>query len=168
VTKERGLVSKKGKFLLWLFFLVIFVGNAFYSLAQEPASADAYDSMARQILKFVNIHRDSINLPPLKIDSFITVAAITHSNDMAIGKVPLGHDGFEERMGVLQKQLKPANAAAENVADGVKSARQAVDLWLQSPGHRKNIEGNYNETGVGIVKAADGKLYFTQIFINKQ
>jgi uncharacterized protein YkwD len=124
--------------------------------------------MEQEILKYVNMHRDSMNLPPLKMDSIISKAALSHSTNMATGKIPLGHEGFEERMGVLLKVLKPANAAAENVADGKVDARQVVNLWLHSPGHRKNIEGGYNITGIGIAKGNDGNLYFTQIFINKQ
>jgi uncharacterized protein YkwD len=41
-------------------------------------------------------------------------------------------------------------------------------MWLNSPGHRKNIEGPYNLTGIAMAKAKDGTMYFTQIFINKQ
>ena len=48
------------------------------------------------------------------------------------------------------------------------NAKQVVNMWLNSDGHRKNIEGNYNLTGIGVVKGKDGALYFTQIFVNKK
>jgi uncharacterized protein YkwD len=154
--------------ILGLLYVAVCMGNPLHSIAQSSPKADNAVSIEQQVLTFVNAHRDSINLPALKMNDVIVKAAISHSQDMATGKIPLGHDGFEERMGAILKQLTPANAAGENVLDGATSARQAVDLWLHSPGHRKNIEGNYNLTGISIVKAADGKLYFTQIFINKQ
>ena len=157
------------KLLLYISFLALFIcGNIPQIFAQNTGKTDTSLSMEEQILVYVNMHRDSMDLPPLKMNDDISKAALSHSNNMATGKLPLGHDGFETRMGALLKTLKPANAAAENVADGKVNARQVVDLWLHSPGHRKNIEGNYNITGIGIAKADDGKLYFTQIFINKQ
>ncbi|MEB3337507.1 MAG: hypothetical protein VKJ46_08605 [Leptolyngbyaceae bacterium] len=36
---------------------------------------------------------------------------------------------------------------------------------MKSPGHLKNIKGQYNLTGIGIAKDSQGKYYFTQIFI---
>ena len=60
------------------------------------------------------------------------------------------------------------SAAAENVAynSGYSDpATQAVQGWLKSTGHRQNLEGNYNLTGIGIAKNAKGEYYFTQIFI---
>jgi hypothetical protein len=39
-----------------------------------------------------------------------------------------------------------------------------VDGWIKSPGHRHNIVGRYNLTGIGIVRDSAGKLYYTQLF----
>ena len=42
--------------------------------------------------------------------------------------------------------------------------KAVVTAWLNSPGHKSNIESNSNLTGVGV--AFDGgTIYFTQIFI---
>jgi uncharacterized protein YkwD len=86
---------------------------------------------------------------------------------MANKKIPFGHDGFDGRMERLSKQLKPTYSFAENVAMGATTAQEVVTQWLNSPGHKKNIEGDYNLTGIGIVKGKDGNLYYTQIFINR-
>jgi uncharacterized protein YkwD len=68
----------------------------------------------------------------------------------------------------INKQLKQeANAWAENVATGQHTAQSAVDTWLKSQGHRENIEGDYNQTGIGITKGKNGSLFFTEIFIKK-
>jgi len=46
------------------------------------------------------------------------------------------------------------------------SATDAVDTWIQSTEHRINLEGNYDLTGVGVVKAKTGSsFYATQILI---
>jgi uncharacterized protein YkwD len=143
-----------------LFFLLcpLFSGAAFAGQG----------NMEDDILSLINTFRKKQGLAALQMNDDIADAARRHSKDMATGRVPFGHDGFDERTGDLIKKLKPANAAAENVAYGAQSAGQVVDMWLHSKGHRKNIMGNYNLTGIGIAKGRDGTYYFTQIFIHKQ
>jgi uncharacterized protein YkwD len=46
-------------------------------------------------------------------------------------------------------------------------AAVAVQGWLESPGHRENIEGPYELTGVGVASNAKGEVYFTQIFVGR-
>ena len=54
---------------------------------------------------------------------------------------------------------------AENVASGQRSAKEVVEGWMNSEGHRANIlQGNYTEIGIGVAKAANGALYYTQVF----
>jgi len=44
-------------------------------------------------------------------------------------------------------------------------AKQSVDGWMRSPGHRRNIlEKGYSQAGVGIAIAADDSVYITQLF----
>jgi uncharacterized protein YkwD len=60
--------------------------------------------------------------------------------------------------------------SAENVAfnQGHRDpAADAVRGWLASRGHRENIEGPYELTGVGVVSNAKGEFYFTQIFVGR-
>ena len=45
------------------------------------------------------------------------------------------------------------------------NAQGAVTAWLNSPGHKSNIESNSNLTGVGVAFDEDSTMYFTQIFI---
>jgi uncharacterized protein YkwD len=60
--------------------------------------------------------------------------------------------------------MGPITVVAENVASGQMSAREVVDGWLNSPGHRRNIEGNFKLTGIGLARGSRGMIYFTQIF----
>ena len=108
-----------------------------------------------------------MGLNALAMQDAITKEAETHSRNMASKKVPFSHTGFDERATRIRRQLKTVNAWAENVAFGANTAREAVDMWLSSNGHRKNIEGCYNLTGIGIARSAAGELYFTQIFVQK-
>jgi hypothetical protein len=43
----------------------------------------------------------------------------------------------------------------------------AVDGWMKSAGHRRNIlEPRYRQTGFGVAIAGDGAIYFTQLFLD--
>ncbi len=121
--------------------------------------------MSADILRYVNQHRRSIGLSALRPDSFISSVALGHSRNMLSGKTPFGHDGFNQRIDIIRKRLGPLHVAAENVASGPMSAREVVDGWLHSPGHRCNIEGDFRLTGIGLARRADGMIYFTQIFV---
>lgn len=93
--------------------------------------------------------------------------AAKHSNAMASRSTGFGHKGFEIRVTNISRQIGPVSAAAENVAYGKLTAQQVVNGWLKSPGHKKNIDGNYSLTGIGVAKDNKGIIFFTQIFLRK-
>lgn len=159
---------RKATLLAFLLFLV----HNDSSIAQEPAMANAGKStidtstMAKAVLFYVNQHRQSVGLPPLQLNTTLCDIARNHSINMADGTVPFSHDGFEERVSEAWKLIPPQSPAAENIAEGVKSAKAVVNLWLRSPGHRRNIEGNYTIMGLGIATNEKGIVYFTQMFLD--
>jgi uncharacterized protein YkwD len=126
---------------------------------KEPVT----DSMEIQILQFVNEDRKQHGLAILQINSMESSLAARHSHDMASGKVKFGHDGFNARARTIQKSLGSMEVG-ENVASGPMTAREVVDGWLKSPGHKKNIEGDFTLTGIGYARDKKGDIYFTQIF----
>ncbi len=137
------------------------------SCSQAPEQTISEILLQQSVLDYVNQYRKSKRLAPLQMLPLITAEALRHSKNIADEKIAFGHNGFDGRADRLMSQIKQSNAIAENVAYGKFSAQEVVNRWLQSPGHRKNIEGKYTLTGVGIVRRNDGYLYFTQIFINK-
>jgi uncharacterized protein YkwD len=134
-------------------------------LGARPGVSSPSASITRQILVFVNEYRRTKGLPALAPNSFISSVALGHSKDMLTGKSPFGHDGFRQRIDEISHRLGRLHVAAENVASGPKGAREVVDGWLHSPGHRRNIEGNFRLTGIGVAEARNGMVYFTQIFV---
>jgi uncharacterized protein YkwD len=132
------------------------------AFAGPPASSTR---ISREILFFVNEFRRSKGLPALQADSYISSVALGHSRDMLTGKSPFGHDGFRHRIDRIGSRLGKLHVAAENVASGPMDAREVVDGWLHSPGHRRNILGDFQLTGIGVAEAANGMIYFTQIFV---
>lgn len=117
-----------------------------------------------EILQLINRHRTTLGFAPLAFYEPIQQISLQHSNNMANGSVPFGHDGFAERANQLIELLR-GTAASENVAMGQRTAAEVVKSWLSSEGHRKNIEGDYNLTGISVVKNPDGDYLFTQVFI---
>lgn len=48
------------------------------------------------------------------------------------------------------------SGAGENIAMGYRSPKQVVLGWMNSPGHRENILGNYKHLGIGISLGGSG------------
>ena len=134
------------------------------------SSANSIANLEQEIHRQINQYRQSKNLPPLRLNPSISQQSKIHSQNMAQGKVSFSHDGFEQRVQAIGRTIA-YKSAAENVAynqghsDPVTAAVQG---WLKSPGHRRNIEGQFDLTGIGVVKNTIGEYYFTQIFIKQR
>jgi uncharacterized protein YkwD len=131
-------------------------------------NAAAQDSpFNEQILKYVNQFRADNGKAPLKMNPDMVETAGIHSTAMAKGTTPFGHDNFDLRYKYVAAKLGFIDAFAENVAMGMMNAQQVVDGWAHSPEHRKNMLGDYNLTGIAAATAANGYIYFTEIFAHK-
>lgn len=127
------------------------------SLAQETNW-----EMADEILDLINEHRVSIGLVALqKGTNFSSAHAVNHTHHM-IAVDQINHDNFVYRKNALI--FNGAESVAENVAYGYTDAQTLVNAWLNSQGHRANIEGPFTHTGFGVLESEDGKMYFTQLF----
>jgi uncharacterized protein YkwD len=86
---------------------------------------------------------------------------------MATGATAFGHDGFEQRIANLTTVFGNIPGAAENVAFGNLDAEQVVNGWIKSPGHRKNMLGDFDRIGIGSAHSSKDPriIYFTQVFI---
>ncbi|OUC15111.1 MAG: hypothetical protein B0A82_08570 [Alkalinema sp. CACIAM 70d] len=144
--------------------------------AQQPVriaqatSAPTTASLEQAVFNQINAYRKSQGLAPLVLNSTITQQARIHSQNMASKKVPFGHQGFDQRIKAIGTVI-PWSSAAENVAYNYgysDPATQAVQGWLKSSGHLRNIRGSFDLTGIGVSRNAKGEIYFTQIFIKKR
>jgi len=123
---------------------------------------DEVSTTTDEILQLVNVHRKSIGKSDLIRNSIADKIAEDHTNYMIVrGKI--SHDNFSARFVALQQQVN-ARAAGENVAYGYANGKTVMDGWLNSSGHKANIEGDYTHMGVAAIKDANGQYYFTQIF----
>ena len=132
----------------------------------KPSTASVAPALEDAILDLVNAHRKKKGLPALQSNYVIETEARRHTVSMASHKTPFGHNGFSYRSKVITSKIPGITATAENVAYGSQTAKEVVDGWLSSPGHRKNIEGRFKLTGIGVARDDKSTLYFTQIFAN--
>lgn len=121
-------------------------------------------NISKQALHYTNQFRTQHALPPCEWHQELADIATKHSKAMAEHKVPFGHANFKQRIATCTVHPR---AAAENVYMTNKPgdlAWYAVDGWINSKGHRKNMLGNYAYCGIGIWQSVDGFFYVTQIF----
>jgi uncharacterized protein YkwD len=143
---------------------MICMSSPFRLLARADAGPA---SMESSVLAYVNAHRKAIGKKPLLWNETAAREAYQHSRNMGSGKTAFGHNGFDARMKNIRKKEGFLLSGAENVASGERAAKEVVNDWLNSPGHRRNIEGDFTYTGIGIYKGRGGVLYFTQVFFRK-
>ncbi len=132
--------------------------------SEENTGEPANTELELEILQLVNQYRLSQSLDPLQMNSILVQAANSHTDYMIEAK-GISHDKWDERVSNLQDELG-SSAFAENVASGQRTAQEVVNAWLNSEGHRRNIEGNYRLTGISARRNQEGSYYFTQIFTN--
>lgn len=126
----------------------------------------SYTSIEYEIFSLINAHRVSNGLPELGVYNIVSSEAITHT-DYMVQTGDVSHANF----GVRHQNLvtyASAKSVAENVAYGYSSAEAVVNAWLNSDGHRLNIENaTFTDFGISTKRNSEGKYYFTNIFIKK-
>lgn len=136
------------------------------AVVSEEPTAGGNAKLIKDILYYTNEFRASKGLPPLKLESYCSQLAQKHSDNMASGKVAFGHDQFEIRNDAVTLKFHGVSGVGENVAYGNLDAKGVVDGWIKSPGHRRNMLGDFNMIGIGA--APKGRItYFTQFFVKK-
>jgi len=132
----------------------------------EVISAPALE---RLVYQQINQFRRLRNLPALTLDERISQQARLHSQRMANGSVPFSHEGFEQR-GRSIEQVIINRGISENVAynQGYPDPiAEAIQGWIASEGHRRNLEGQFDFTGIGVAQNSRGQFFFTQIFVRR-
>ena len=127
------------------------------------------DDIGKKCLELTNEFRAKNKLPPLKWYDSIWKISLTHSKNMGDGKVPFGHKGFNERIKQFPFHF---SLACENVfmCQGYSEysiAENAVNGWINSPGHRKNLLSNTNFCAIATYRTSSGAYYLTQMFARK-
>lgn len=153
------------KTCLVLLCFAVLACNVSCSKDEDPEKIEAL-TISEEILQLVNAHRASIGEHPLAVNNLATQLAEEHTYYM-IAQNDISHDNFNERSDRLFDE-ENATRTGENVAYGQQSAKAVMEAWLDSSGHRANIEGDFTHIGIGVIKNSSGVYYFTQIFLKKK
>jgi uncharacterized protein YkwD len=127
------------------------------------------DEIGKKCLQLTNEFRSRNNLYSLQWDDHIWKISYGHSENMGLKKVRFGHDGFNQR---IKKLPYYYSLACENVfmCQGYSEynvAEMAVNGWINSPGHRKNLLSHSSHCAIAIYRNVYGEFFLTQIFIRK-
>ncbi|MBF2708492.1 CAP domain-containing protein [Flavobacterium soyangense] len=155
-----------------LLFAIVFTMNSCSSDSSENPTSTAstqkampytYNSSEIEAMALINAYRVSIGLNELKQINHISYKSEEHDNYMITNNV-VNHDDFVARSENIMKVLG-AKSVSENIAYNYNSPQAALDAWLKSPSHKANIEGNFTNFGLSIRVSAEGKKYYTNIFV---
>lgn len=124
-----------------------------------------YTALELETMESINKYRESTGLSILKINNYISQVCEHHTNYM-VNSNSVNHNDFVSRSEELISILG-AKTVGENVAYNYSTAQAVVKSWLNSPTHKKNIEGDYTHFGISIRPNSSGKNYYTNIFIKK-
>ena len=124
-----------------------------------------YSTDETELADLINEYRVSIGLNALETVNHMSYKAEEHDNYMVANNV-VNHDQFEERSRNIMEVLG-AVKVNENVAYNYSTPHSVLVAWLASPGHKANIEGDFTHFGISIRENADGKKYYTNIFMKK-
>ena len=146
--------------------LVALANCAHRELPPCSASSLSPPVAERAAVELINRHRRAASLPPLEWNSDLAALARAHSRDLAADGGKLSHRGFRGRFERAAAKA-PTQRFGENITQTCggtsKAAQTAVANWLDSTPHRRNIEGDFRRTGVGVARDERGWVVFTQL-----
>ena len=122
--------------------------------AEDDVSLNDQPDELRSFVQLMNQHRKDRGCPELIWDSSLAGVAQAHSEDMARNNY-FSHTNLEGQSPFDRMRARGITyrSAAENIAWGQSTGQHVLQSWLNSSGHRANIENcNYTRHGVGLAQ----------------
>lgn len=118
----------------------------------------------------MNLRRSGNGVRALQWNDALAAEARAQSASMLVRRF-FSHD--DPVRGSLRARLGGAGFKWRKISENLyreqgyaDPARSAVEGWMTSPGHRRNLlDPDMTETGVGIMAGSDETYYITQIFL---
>ena len=126
------------------------------------------DDLASATISLVNAHRTGMGLRALTVSSALQASAVWKARHMA----KYGYMAHSDPAPPVARSTAERMAACgvsggwgENIAAGYPTAASVVTGWLNSPGHRANIENpTYTTIGSGAAAGGTGQIYWAHTF----
>lgn len=152
------MMKKYNMFAIVMAATVIFTGsNANAASCELPGNAP---EIAAKTLQLTNEIRAQHGRKPLVFDPKLQASAQAHACDMAVQGYfsHRGKDGSGPKRR-LSRQGCHGGLVAENIAAGQFDSSEAVQGWMESPGHRKIMLLGRGVDHYGLGVALAGKAY---------
>lgn len=124
------------------------------TLIETAVTGEANYKMAFEVLDMVNAERKKAGLKALEMDKTMLGYAMQRAAECAVyysHTRPSGENCFSI--------IKEHRGAAENIAAGYPTAKDVMNGWINSPGHKANIlTADFQSMGVGVFKL--GRYYY--------
>lgn len=130
------------------------------------ANMTTYKQFMNDVVKYTNQYRAKNGRKAVTMDNTLAFVASYRSAEMAQKDIlshtrPNGSKFYD----LAKKYGVSYTFIGENIGAYQMSAKEVVDAWYNSAGHRANmLSTNYTKIGVGIGLTSDGYYYWTQIF----
>ena len=122
------------------------------------------NTFAQEVLDLVNRERAKVGRKPLRLSEELLQAAAVRGEEISRHYAHTRPDGSPFQT-VLGK--RKSGFLGENIAAGATSPQQVMEMWMNSPGHKKNIlYSHYDELGVGYIYVPGSEYghYWVQLF----
>ncbi len=144
-----------------LVVLILLLNGCDGKTKSKPVTVST-DPTVNSFIEIMNAHRDDIGCPELTWDPDLAGVAQDHSEDMDENSY-LDHTNLQGKTPFDRMNDNDIlySAAGENIALAGEGAQAVFDAWMESPGHKANIENcSYTHHGVGLEGA-----YWTHMFM---
>lgn len=160
-------------------FLVL-VTISIFSCSSEDASATpgptpvdiaqataeyTYTDDETAVMDAINDYREGLGLNRLEKIDFVSIKSEEHNNYM-ISVGTISHNFFQARAEKIIQVLGAQNVG-ENLASNYSTTQAVMNAWIASESHKANLVGDYTHFGISIRKNAEGKKYYTNMFVKK-
>jgi uncharacterized protein YkwD len=134
--------------------------------AKQVITSYDYNETELRTVTLINDYRESKGLNRLEVINHISYKSQEHNIYMIDNNV-VNHDYFESRSENIIEVLG-AVRVGENIAYNFVNAESAINAWLNSPGHKANIEGDYTHIGISVTtNPTTGRKYYTNMFMKR-
>ncbi len=130
---------------------------------------DVLKAYTDTMYELVNQERENAGLQPLQRSTLLDEAAMIRAAEIKIvddaGGTPHTRPDGTSYKTLLDDMGIASNRCGENIARAKQTPQDAIDAWMQSDGHRRNIlRENYGSIGIGVYQRTDGRINWIQIF----
>ena len=151
------------KVKILLFFSLLFISCSKQDETIYPQYPYNFSQQDIEVMHVTNVYRNQIGLDTLKKIQHIGYICSEHNTYM-IEQDIITHDYFQQRSDNLIRTLH-AERVGEVLAYNYNYPQSVLNAWINSPSHKKIIEGDFTNFGIAIKKDSNGRKYYTFIFV---